>query len=50
LARAILDFVAEQLPGRPIRALADGGYATKDYGRALPAATHVVGRFPINAK
>jgi len=50
LARAILDFVAEQLPGRPIRALADGGYATKDYGRALPASTHVVGRFPISAK
>jgi DDE superfamily endonuclease len=50
LARAILDFVAEQLPGRPIRALADGGYATKDYGRTLPASTHVVGRFPISAK
>jgi DDE superfamily endonuclease len=50
LARAILDFVAEQLPGRPIRALADGGYATKDYGRALPASTHVVGRFPSSAK
>jgi hypothetical protein len=50
LARAMLDFLAEQLPGRPIRALADGGYATKDYGRDLPASTHIVGRFPISAK
>jgi len=50
LARAILDFVAEQLPGRSIRSLADGGYTTKDYVRQLPKATHVVGRFPISAK
>ncbi len=50
LARAILDFVAAQVPGRPIRSLADGGYATKDYVRQLPKATHVVGRFPISAK
>jgi hypothetical protein len=50
LARAILDFVAAQLPGRSIRSLADGGYATKDYVRQLPRAAHVVGRFPINAK
>jgi len=50
LARAILDFVAAQLPGRSIRSLADGGYATKDYVRQLPKATHVVGRFPISAK
>ena len=50
LARAILDFVAEQLPGRSIRSLADGGYATKDYIRQLPKAAHVVGRFPISAK
>jgi hypothetical protein len=33
LARDILDFIARQLPGRPIRSLADGGYATKDYLR-----------------
>ena len=46
---ALLDCVAEQLPERPIRSLADGGYATKDYGRPLPEA-HVVGRFPISAK
>jgi hypothetical protein len=50
LARAILDFVAEQLPDRPIRSLADGGYATKDYVRQLPKSVHVVGRFPIDAK
>jgi len=50
LARDILNFMAEQLPGRPIRSLADGGYATKDYVRQLPKETHVVGRFPISAK
>jgi DDE superfamily endonuclease len=50
LARAILDFVAEQLPGRHIRTVADGGYATKDYVRHLPDAVHAVGRFPISAK
>lgn len=50
LARAILDFLAEQLPGRPIRSLADGGYATKDYVRRWPEAAHVVGRLPISAK
>jgi DDE superfamily endonuclease len=49
-ARAILDFVAEQLPGRPIQSLADGGSATKDYVRRLPKAVHLVGRFPISAK
>ena len=50
VARTILAFVAEQLPGRTIRSLADGGYATKDSVRQLPKAAHVVGRFPINAK
>jgi DDE superfamily endonuclease len=50
LARAILDCIATQAPGRPIRSLADGGYATKDYVRQLPEAAHVVGRFPISAK
>src|SRR6266581_6748238 len=50
LARAILDFLATQAPDRPIRSLADGGYATKDYVRQLPKATHVVGRLPISAK
>jgi hypothetical protein len=50
LARAILDFMAEQLPTRAIRSLADGGYATKDYVRQVPDTAHLVGRFPINAK
>jgi DDE superfamily endonuclease/Archaeal putative transposase ISC1217 len=50
LARDILDCIAEQLPGRPIRSLADGGYATKDYVRQLPTTVHVVGRCPIGAK
>ena len=50
LARGLLDFVAEQLPGRQIRRLADGGYATKDYVRQLPNAAHGVGRCPISAK
>jgi len=50
LARDILNFLAQQVPGRPIRSLADGGYATKDYARQLPKATHVVGRLPISAK
>jgi DDE superfamily endonuclease len=50
LARDILDFVAEQLPGRHIRSLADGGYATKDSVRDFPDAAHVVGRFPLSAK
>jgi len=42
--------MAEQLPGRPIQSLADGGYATKDSVRRLPEAVHIVGRFPISAK
>jgi DDE superfamily endonuclease len=50
LARDILDFAAEQLPGRPIRTVADGGYATQDYVRHLPDAVQAVGRFPISAK
>ena len=50
LARDILDFLAAQVPGRPIQSLADGGYATKDYVRRLPKAVHIVGRFPISAK
>ncbi len=50
LARDILDFIAEQLPTRQIRTLADGGYATKDYVRQFPASAHGVGHFPISAK
>ena len=50
LARAILDVIAEQLPGRQLRSLADGGYATKHYVRQLPPAAPGVGRFPLSAK
>jgi hypothetical protein len=50
LARAILDFVAAQVPGRSIRSLADGSYATKDYARQLPAVVQVGGRLPISAQ
>jgi hypothetical protein len=49
-ARDILDCMAEQLPARHLRSLADGGSATKDYIRRLPNAAHVVGRCPISAK
>jgi hypothetical protein len=50
LARDRLDVLAAQMPGRPIRSLADGGYATKDSLRQLPEATQVVGRVPISAQ
>jgi len=50
LARVILDFVAAQLPGRRIRALADGGYATKEFVRHLPESVDVVARLPIASK
>jgi hypothetical protein len=50
LARTILDCMAAPLPGRSIRSLTDGGYATKDDVRQLPKAAHVVGRCPISAK
>jgi hypothetical protein len=49
-ARVLLDCGAAQRPGRSIRSLANGGYATKDYLRQLPKAVHVVGRFPSSAK
>ena len=50
LARDIFDFVSAQLPGRQLRSLADGGYATKDYVRQLPEATPIMERFPSRAK
>jgi hypothetical protein len=50
LVRALLDGIATQAPARPIRSLADGGYATKDSVRQWPQATHIVGRLPISAK
>jgi len=50
LARDLLDFLAQQLPGRHLYTLADGGYATKDYVRQWPDTAQAVGRFPISAK
>jgi hypothetical protein len=50
LARDSLDFVAEPLPTRHIRGLADGGYATKDYVRDFAPPAHAVGRWPVSAK
>jgi hypothetical protein len=50
LARAMVDFVAAQLPGRPIRTLADGGYATKEFLRDLPDTVKVVSRFLLSGK
>jgi len=38
LARDSLDFMAQQVPRRPIWSLADGGYATKDYVRRTSVA------------
>ena len=50
LAREIIDFVADQLPGHPIRVLADGGYATKEFLRHLPPQVDVVGRMLVTGK
>lgn len=50
LARTMLDFVAAQLPGRQIRALGDGGYATKEFLRDLPPTVHVLSRLLITGK
>jgi DDE superfamily endonuclease len=50
LAREIVDFVAAQLPARQIRVLADGGYATKDFWRDLPASVNVVSRLLLTGK
>jgi hypothetical protein len=50
LAREIVDFVAAQLPQRPVRLLGDGGYATKECLRQLPVSVHVVGRMLITGK
>jgi len=45
-----VDWVATQLPGRSIRVLSDGGYATKDYLQPLPAPVAVVSRMLITGK
>ena len=49
LARDIVDFVAQMLPTRAIRAIADGGYATKEFLRDLPQAVDVVSRLLSSA-
>jgi hypothetical protein len=50
LAREIVDFVAVQLPTRRIRVVGDGGYATKDTLRQLPATVDVVSRLLVTGK
>ncbi|MGH7965529.1 MAG: IS701 family transposase [Candidatus Binatia bacterium] len=50
LARAIVDFVAAQLPARSIRVLGDGGYATKECLQHFPATVDVVARLLITGK
>jgi hypothetical protein len=50
LAREIVDFVAAELPARQIRALGDGGYATKAYLQDRPATVAVVSRMLITGK
>jgi DDE superfamily endonuclease len=50
LAREIVDFVAAQLPTRRIRVVGDGGYATKEYLRQLPATVDVVSRMLLTGQ
>ena len=50
LAREIAAYVAAHLPERQIRVLGDGGYATKEYLRRLPASVEAVSRMLITGK
>jgi hypothetical protein len=50
LAREIVDGVAAALPTREIRVLGDGGYATKEYLRRLPATVHIVSRMLLTGQ
>ncbi len=50
LARQITDMIAATLPERSLTVSADGGYATKEFLRALPGKVAVSGRFPIASK
>jgi hypothetical protein len=43
-------FVADQLPGRALRVLADGGYATTDLLRDLPENVDGVARLLTTGK
>ena len=45
-----MDCVAAHLPDRRLRVLGDGGYATKEGLRKLPATTHVVSRMLLTGK
>jgi len=49
-AREIVDVVAAQLPERQLRVLGDGGYATKESLRRLPATVNVVSRLLLTGK
>lgn len=48
LAREIVRLVTEALPERQIHVIADGGYATKDFLRELPAAVKATLRFLVS--
>ncbi|MEM6842948.1 MAG: transposase [Bacteroidota bacterium] len=50
LARQLVDRLARGVPGRSIIVSVDGGYATKEFLRALPDKVVVTGRFPIASK
>jgi hypothetical protein len=50
LAREIIDFVAKTLPEHTLQVLTDGGYATKDCLRDLPASVKVIARLLISAQ
>jgi len=50
LARQLIGRVANRLPHRRIKVATDGGYATKEFLRDLPAMVEVVGRFPISSQ
>jgi hypothetical protein len=50
LAREIIDFVAEQLPQRRLRVLADGGYASKEFLHDLPKNVDVISRLLVTGK
>jgi hypothetical protein len=50
LARQMVDLLAATLPERNIVVSADGGYATKEFLRELPANVAITGRFSVSSK
>ena len=50
LARQIVKQLATTLPERSLVVSADGGYATKEFLRELPANVAVTGRFSVSSK